>query len=169
MSGTKNWEANSGKKTRKPCGVLLDDSCVAYADKESTARTFHTPLPDRERGQWKATWKRTPWPKAPPLHWLTNAWPGRWHHSTTLCSAMRGIRFEPKCSLPCSASSLPAPTPLPFLSRLAFGTSLPHNFFNPKKVHVQKTSQIPSKNEVPDRSCWPEIASFLTYKISKAK
>ena len=32
--------------------------------------------------------------KAPPMHWLTKGWPGRWHHSTTLCSPMQEIHFE---------------------------------------------------------------------------
>ena len=36
-------------------------------------------------------------------------WPGRWHHSTTLCSPMQKIRFGPMCSPPCSASWFPAP------------------------------------------------------------
>ena len=104
MSGTKNWEANSGKKTRKPCGALLDDSWVAYADKEITARTFHTPIPDRD--EWEAR-NESVQSSSP----ATNGWPGHWHHSTTLCSPMRGfalnqfICLKPRSSLhytPCT-------------------------------------------------------------------
>ena len=49
-------------------------------------------------------------------------WPGRWHHSTTLCSPMQKIRFGPMCSPPCSASSFPAPRPLPFSASYVYHT-----------------------------------------------
>ena len=55
-------------------------------------------------------------------------WPGRWHHSTTLCSPMQKIGFGPMCSPPCSASSFPAPPPsfLRFL-RLPYASCFPGN------------------------------------------
>ena len=64
------------------------------------------------RGRWGAGARRgsqrTQF-KTPPMHWLKKGWPGRWRHSTTLCSPMQEIHFDLNslASITCLFSSCP--------------------------------------------------------------
>ena len=46
------------------------------------------------------------------MHWLTKGWPGRWHHSTPLCSPMQGLCFDLNsfASMFCLFLSCPPPS-----------------------------------------------------------
>ena len=74
--------------SKKPCG-----GSSFFCESTFAPRTF--PKNHVEAGPVKARHgsQRTQF-KAPPMHWLTKGWPGRWHHSTTLCSPMQEIHFE---------------------------------------------------------------------------